>query len=218
MTNFDADELRIKAHQLFTDELAREISAALPPTPAVPNAPQRIPFGMKPQSVGTLFFGNALYNSLGTGKFEGDIVVKWNGPDEFIFEPDPDEPFAYITAAGDRIEPRRMDTDGGSIPVLIRGLKKYSPWGYAPAFIIHDWIFTAHKCGVQPDDKWSFTQAADIMAEAIKTLMEDGYLNVDGLTIKVPKAEDTLLLMHLAVKTPLAKGRWDDIGSVVCRR
>ena len=110
-----------------------------------------------------------------------------------------------------------MDTDGGSIPRILRAYKKASAWYYGPAFIIHDWIFVAFKCGIKPDNSIGFEESADIMAEVMKTLTEVGFTNAYGKLQKFPKAEDTIYAMHRAVTSGTAKKLWNDKDSVSCR-
>ena len=56
------------------------------------------------------------------------------------------------------------------------------------------------------------------MAEAIKTLMVDGFTDYDGNEIILGKAEDTLYLMHTAVTTSIARNLYADKSTVACRR
>ena len=100
---------------------------------------------------------------------------------------------------------------------MLHSIGSFTPWTYGPAFIIHDWIFVAHKCNQKPYNEISFEGAADIMAEAIKTLMEVGFTNSDGQTQKLSMAEDTLYLMHLTVTSHVAQDVWNDIQNVKCR-
>src|SRR5690349_10192173 len=81
------------------------------------------------------------------GTLEGKLEVEWIGPDEFIFHPDPRTPLKFTRSNGEVIQPGEMYTDGGSIPYAMRIFRSFSPWGYAPAFIVHDWLFDAHHCG-----------------------------------------------------------------------
>jgi enamine deaminase RidA (YjgF/YER057c/UK114 family) len=159
---------------------------------------------------------DGFYAALDTGSFTGLPTVRWNAMDDFRFIADPAAPFAYTTGRGRRIEPRLMETDGGSIPRILRGFKKLSPWGYAPAFIIHDWIFTAHQCGLEPDNDLAFSDSARILAEAMKTLMEAGYRNFDGRLAKLEKSAAALYLIYLAVDSFIARKRWNHPKSVIC--
>lgn len=213
------------ADELFAPELAEEVksrvdaaSAALLP----PHGPARHGHPQV-ESIATAFLGDALYEHLGAGTFSGRPIVEWNGYDlvarrpTFVLRPNPEAPFRYTTAAGRVIEPRLMDTDGGTIPLALHGIGKFSPWGYAPAYIIHDWLFVAHKCALPPDDDITFEQSADILGEAIKTLTVSGYATVDGAKRFFPKDEDTLYLIHTAVGSSIARRMWDDLVSAVCR-
>lgn len=171
---------------------------------------------MKVLSWKTGFASDAFYSKVQNGRFSGRLSVTWDGMDEFVFLPDPASPLTFVRHDGAEIIPRKMYTDGGSIPRLLRGAKKYSSWGYAPAFIVHDWLFTAKKCKHSTDVDWQFPETAWVMAEAIKTLMEVGYINFKGEVKKIEKSEDTLFLMFLAVSSPIAKRLWDDDTSVTC--
>lgn len=210
------DELQASASHMFSDALSAEIQAKIErdATEAAPAARTR--GGITPESAATLFLGDRLYKKLGQGKFSGRLALVWNGMDSFIFVPDPSFPFTYTTSGGRVIKPRVMETDGGSIPRILRGLKKFSSWGYAPAFIIHDWLFVAKKCQAAPDNDWEFAETAGVMAEAMKTLMEAGYQSYRGETFKLEKAEDTLYLMYQAVSSSIAQNLWDDDTSVQC--
>ncbi|MHA3115269.1 DUF1353 domain-containing protein [Acinetobacter sp. ANC 4635] len=172
--------------------------------------------GVVPYSLFTVFLSDNFYADLGVGRFTGRLMVCWNGMDEFVFIPDNSHPFSYTSSDGRTITPKLMYTDGGSIPRVLRGLSKFSSWGYAPAFIIHDWLFAAHKCKYAPDTDWDLQSSALILAEAIKTLMEVGYENYEGHQVKLEKGEDTLYLIYLAVKSFIAQDIWDDKKSISC--
>ena len=115
---------------------------------------------------------NVLYERTQVGKFEGSLDVRWIKPDRFIYIPDKDDPLRFSTSDKKRIEPGRMFTDGGSIPRLFWSVPGYSPWGYAPSYIIHDWLFEAHHCNISEYKDISFDDSARLLAEGIKTLME----------------------------------------------
>ncbi|MFW2440396.1 MAG: hypothetical protein ACN4GR_13615 [Arenicellales bacterium] len=93
-----------------------------------------------------------------------------------------------------------MYTDGGSIPRIFWSVPGYSPWGIAPAYIIHDWLFVAHHCGIPDYKSVTFTESSRFMGESIKTLME---------TTRVPKDESLFFNIVAAVKTPIARSLWD---------
>lgn len=213
------EALKTKASEQFIDGLAASIAEqiegdALAHAKLLPSAVTR--GEVVPHSLATLFLADRFYEKLKPGKFSGRLSVLWNGMDSFIFLPGADLPFTYTTSSGRIITPRVMETDGGSIPRILRGLKKYSSWGYAPAFILHDWLFAAHRCRYQPDTDWTVQQAAELMGEAMKTLMEVGYTNFEGTQVRLSKAEDTLYLMYQAVNSFIAEDLWLDDTNVKC--
>lgn len=156
----------------------------------------------------TFYLADRFYDKLPTGRFKGQIHVQWEGMDTFTFHTSEDKPFSYTTADGRKIQPKTMVTDGGSIPKLFQVFKKFSSWGYAPAFIIHDWLFVAQEIKDETDLDWTFEQSALVMAEAMKTLMEEGIENNKGKINKLDKSKDVLYLMYLAVSSFIAKKSW----------
>ena len=143
----------------------------------------------------------AKYSTVRAGKFGGRMKIEWVGPDEFIFRPDAQRPFHFTRADGVTITPQAMFTDGGSIPRPLWAVRGYSPWGYGPAFIIHDWLFVAHKWGLPDAAGHTVNSAADVMSEGIKTIMEDD---------PSLKNEFHLYSMDHAVRSPVAATYWDD--------
>jgi len=144
--------------------------------------------------------GHDVYLSTGSGKFEGDLDIRWVKPDRFLFIPNPAHPFRFTTSGNLVITPEKMVTDGGSIPREFWAVKDYSPWRYGPAFVIHDWLFEAHHCKTAGYEKLSFNQSATILAESIKTLMESHV---------APRDELALWTIFEAVSTPKARAIWD---------
>lgn len=142
----------------------------------------------------------ASYEDFHVGSLKGKLVVQWWEPDKFVFLPDKDDPLTFKRSDGETITPGRMFTDGGSIPRPLWIFRQYSPWGYAPAFIVHDWLFHMKQCGLPGNDKYNYEIAATVMAEVMKTMME---------TKKVDVAKLTLLAMYEAVDSNVAKTYWD---------
>jgi Protein of unknown function (DUF1353) len=142
----------------------------------------------------------ASYTNFKSGTLKGKLIVQWQEPDKFIFLPDKTNPLTFERSNGDIITPGRMITDGGSIPRPLWILRSYSPWGYAPAFIIHDWLFVMKHCAIAGHVNYDHKVAAQIMAETMKTMMEKN---------KVPQDKLTLLSMHAAVSSDIAKKHWD---------
>jgi hypothetical protein len=216
-----SEALKELAFEQYIDGLAQAIGEQI--DTELQTMAERLPSAKKRGSVATyslttLFLADSFYRKTGVGKFSGRLVVIWNGMDSFVFSPDPSQPFNYTTSEGRIIEPKLMHTDGGSVPRILRGLKKFSSWGYAPAFIVHDWLFTAKKCQYGPDRDFTFLESAQIMAEAIKTLMEVGFTDFNGNNIKLEKAEDTMYLMYLAISSFIAEDVWEDESTVICMR
>lgn len=140
------------------------------------------------------------YRETPDGKFSGALDVRWIENDFFLFLPNKDKPFTFARANGKSIQPGAMYTDGGSIPQVLWGVKGYSPWGYAPAYIVHDWLFEAHHCGYAPDNQYTFADSVSVIAEGLKAVMEKNtgtrnYFVFDSVVV--------------AVGSPIAKGLWD---------
>jgi hypothetical protein len=143
----------------------------------------------------------ASYDDFPVGTLKGKLIVQWWEPDKFIFLPDKDNPLTFVRSNGTAISPGRMFTDGGSIPRMLWVFRNYSPWGYAPAFIVHDWLFEMKHCGMPGNENYDHHIAATVMAEVVRTMME---------TKKVDVAKLTLLSMYEAVDSRIAQGYWDN--------
>jgi len=86
-----------------------------------------------------------------------------------IFLQDPDNPFYYETANGERIiPPDRMVTDLGSIPRLFHII--ISVIGFACCYIIHDFLCVARKIEGEPTTR---KRVDYILGESIFTLTKD---------------------------------------------
>lgn len=164
---------------------------------------------MTPRILTALFLALALpgcatlrYDSIaeGTG-YHGKIRVEWIDPDLFRFIPDPDAPFTVTRPGKPDIVPGTFETDGGSVPYPLRAFPAYSPWGYAPAFIAHDWLFEAHHCGLPGYDGYTLDDAADVMSELVKAMMQ-----TDPAT---PPDRLVLYTMDVAVRSDVARRMWD---------
>lgn len=140
------------------------------------------------------------YCETSKGKFEGVLDVRWVKNDYFLFIPSKDEPFTFIRDDGTKIQPGPMYTDGGSIPRFLWGIEGYSPWGYAPAYIVHDWLFVAQHCGYEPDNKYNFDDSVMVMAESLKAVMEA------SPEVRNYFVFDTVVA---AISSPIAKRLWE---------
>ena len=128
--------------------------------------------------------GHVDYENAPAGKFSGSLFVMWIddggalGDGTFVYVPHPDQPQKFTrTAQGSvrTIKPQMMYTDGGSIPRIAQVFQGFNPWGYAPAYIVHDWLFVARQCNTDglantAEEKVAnvtFQESAEIIAEAI---------------------------------------------------
>jgi hypothetical protein len=135
------------------------------------------------------------------GTLTGSLTIRWYRPDLFVYTPDPAAPLRFTRSTGEIVQPLEMYTDGGSIPRLLWVFRNYSPWGYGPAFVIHDWLFHLHNCQLQGYPAYSLTDAAKVMSEVMKTLMrQPGFDYGSALS---------MYLMYLAVRSPPAQRAWD---------
>lgn len=109
---------------------------------------------------------------------KGKWSIYWHKEKGFTYTPDKDTPLIFIRNTKDCSEtdkqivrPKDMYTDGGSIPKLLCVFKQYDPWHYAPAYMMHDWVFEVNHCE-HSQDKYTFKDSADIMAESLKATIE----------------------------------------------
>lgn len=143
------------------------------------------------------------YARVPKGTVGGRLTIEWVGADKFIYRPDAQKPFYFKRANGEVIQPKAMYTDGGSIPRPLWALRGYSPWGFGPAFIAHDWLFDAHHCNLPEAKPHTVFTAADVLAEVMKTLMEAD-------NAQVMKSPSLLYTIDGAVRTPIAQKLWNE--------
>lgn len=143
------------------------------------------------------------YDRTSEGKsLNGTIVVEWQAPDEWLYTPKEGDPLTFVREDGTVIRPGKMFTDGGSIPRPLWALKNFSPWGYGPAFVVHDWLFHMQDCQLEGWSDWTLEEAALVMSEVMKTMMEDPTFNYGD--------KATVYLMYKAVKSDFARAAWTD--------
>ncbi len=116
----------------------------------------------------------------GHGKIIGNPTVDWVKPNQFLYYQSKNRKFAFRRCNGELIVPQSLKTDGGSIPSFLWAREGYSPWTYAPAYLIHDWLYEAHRRGLPGGIARDGTplyydklKSDWIMAEVIKSQMED---------------------------------------------
>ncbi|MHA6263487.1 hypothetical protein ACXYMO_09805 [Arenibacterium sp. CAU 1754] len=157
------------------------------------------------------------YDAAPEGDFAGSLLVMWVddgndlGSGRFVFVPSRTRPLTFTRRASGgsitTIAPDMMYTDGGSIPRQAQLFSGFSPWGYAPAYMVHDWIFVARHClndGTPTDDmrkfeKMTFQESAEVIAEAIKTLTLSG---------RVKEHEIASHVISGIVSGPISYQRW----------
>jgi len=142
------------------------------------------------------------YDQTNTGQLKGTLQIRWLSQDTFLFVPDTADPLTFTRSDGTVIQPGPMFTDGGSIPTALRAIKAYSPWGYAPAFIVHDWLFVMKQCKLDGYQNYDLDKAATVMAEALKTLMEKPEFGGPQKLVHYS--------MYEAVRSSTAKDYWDN--------
>ncbi len=151
-------------------------------------------------TIGSLGCASKPYRNTMEGKFYGAVDVRWLMNDYFVFIPNKDKPLQFKRASGEVIKPGVMYTDGGSVPRFLWGIKGYSPWGYAPAYLIHDWLYEAQHCNYKPDNKYNFNESIDILQESLKAIMET------NIEVRDYFVFDTI---SAAVASPIAKRLWE---------
>ena len=186
------------AKEIFSNEVAEEVIKTIEREENKTTVNKSILF---------LNFDKRFYNKLEIGEFKGNISLTWVDKDIFLFDDNSSNSFQYITSKNQIIKPKQMLTDGGSIPKFLQIFKKFSPWNYTPAYLIHDWLFIAHKYGDK--NEITFKESAWIMAECIKTLMEKGFINSQNKLIEYEKNEAILYILYLGVSSFIAKNIWE---------
>jgi len=141
------------------------------------------------------------YDKVSTGKIIGQPYVMWQEPNQFELDNQVNKLFAFQRFNGEIICPHPIKTDGGSIPRTLWNRKGFSPWTYAPGYLIHDWLYEANRrkvsAGISRDGKplyYDKEKADWILAEVIKTQMEG-----KQKSYKDPSPA-RLLTIHWAVK------------------
>lgn len=172
---------------------------------------------------GNLNYGEVSPNSV----IDGRLFVMWvgegspsSGDGQFVFVPNPSDPLQISRfdnqgrQVGPSIQPEMMYTDGGSIPRIATVFNGFSPWGYAPAYMIHDWLFIANHCVLdgmatpeqQKIEGMQFETSAVIIAEAIKALQVSG---------QVAGNDVAAATISSAVAGPISRFLWQREGA--CR-
>ncbi len=161
------------------------------------------------------------YDAAPEGEFRGSLFVMWigeggdRGDGAFVFVPNPRDPLTFIRGEDGpykEIQPEMMYTDGGSIPKAAQWFNGFSPWGYAPAYMVHDWLFIAARCNLdgeatEEEQKFigmAFEESAVIMAETIKTLIASGRVSANDVAPSV---------ISSTVAGPVSRELWTKQGA-----
>ncbi len=170
--------------------------------------------------------GHVDYDAAPAGRFRGSVIVAWVGETQaglgdgrFVFVPSSD-PLVFERGrpgSAPVIRPQMMYTDGGSIPQVAQAFRGLSPWGYAPAYMVHDWLFVARKClndGQATEqektiESMEFPESAEVAAEAIRTLIAEGRVAPDDVA---PRA------IASAVAGPISRALWNETGACAAQR
>jgi hypothetical protein len=164
------------------------------------------------------------------GRVSGYLMVFWDGYDNFIYYPYYADPLTYTLPKGlaqragyDTIRPGAMFTDGGSIPQAVRNWTGLSPWGYGPAYIVHDWLFIARHCNktgqtgrfderdrkeARKVESVDFQLSADVLAAVIQALVAQD---------KVPKHDFAPKAIYTAVDSGIARNLWNSDDPDGCK-
>ncbi|MDK3019617.1 hypothetical protein [Pseudodonghicola flavimaris] len=167
------------------------------------------------------------YDALPEGEIKGTVFVMWvgegsatEGAGKFVYVPNPRDPLRLVRGDGavpKEIRPEMIYTDGGSIPRAGQMFNGFSPWGYAPAYMIHDWLFVARHC--LTDDTptqaeraiadMEFKESAEIIGEAIQALIASGQVAANDVAPQVIAG---------AVAGPISYSRWRAEGACTADR
>lgn len=164
--------------------------------------------------------GNVKYEDTQKGELNGSLFVMWVGEGDdfygdgrFLFVPDPNDPLYFRSKKdGLKVQPGMLYTDGGSIPRPVQMFKGFSPWGYGPAYIIHDWLFVLRHCETDGTPKpgqenlkgISFERSAELLGETIRTLVETGRVDSDDVAPAVITG---------TVSGPISRAAWSRKGA-----
>ena len=154
-----------------------------------------------------------IHNDIPDGDLGGTVSVDWIAEDLFVYRPSNDPLWfqpSFLIKTNQRIQPTTVITDGGSIPRFFWNLPGLSPWALGPAYVIHDYIFTVHRCGWHDPvaSQITFEQSALVLAEIGKALLDRKLVKHDALDAIV-----------WGVRTQYARNLWDTpLGQKECER
>jgi len=182
-------------------------------------------------------------STLKKGEFKGSLFVMWvgeggsSGDGQFVFVPAPGAPLTFHRtdprSKVTTITPGMMYTDGGSIPRIGQIFEGFNPWGYAPAYMVHDWVFRARQCLNDGSDQpeylaiadMDFNDSAYMMGEAIRTLIDSGKVKKNEIAphviTNVVKGQTSRNLWNLhgeCENNQVSKKHRDEVNAALARR
>jgi hypothetical protein len=133
--------------------------------------------------------GTWIHDDIPDGDLGGTVSVDWTSEDLFVYRPGKDPLWfkpSFLMNTNQRIQPTAVVTDGGSIPRFFWNIPGLSPWALGPAYVIHDYIFTVHRCGWNDAadavaSQITFDQSALVLAEIGKALLDRKLVQHDAL-------------------------------------
>ena len=151
-------------------------------------------------AVALALLGATVAEPAGAGTFSGRLELQAERGNRFIYIPDKDSPFTFVTSNNEVIAPQSMYTNGGSIPPVLWLAPGLSPWTYGPAFVLHDWLFRQHHCHYAGYERVSFEDSARILTEAMDTLEHLGL---------VPRNPRAVAIITRGAHSRVARVVWD---------
>jgi hypothetical protein len=144
------------------------------------------------------------YGRVPVGEFASYPILQWTGPQFFRVVGGG----SFRTADGQLIDPCGCRTNGGSIPHVLRGLPGLDPHDYTPAYVLHDYAFSRRHDKPFVD----FLGAGNLLASAIKTLVQSGIRDSSGHVTPLPSPLDRpelIWMIYEAVTSWHARLLWD---------
>lgn len=160
------------------------------------------------------------FDDLDAGEFSGSVIVLWldgglseqGGDGRFVYIPTPGDELRFTRPDGTEFTPGVIRTDGASIPRAAQVFKGYNPWGYAPAYVLHDWLFVARRCltdgQARSEEKivetLDFIDSAKILGEAMKALKKQNKIRKEDFA--------SAQVISAAVAGPISRRLWEQDG------
>jgi hypothetical protein len=138
------------------------------------------------------------------GTFDRDRHLTPRGGMDYLYTPDANDPLRFIRSTGEKIQPGRMITDGGSVPRPAWVIPDINPWTYIKAYLVHDWDFSRHHCEATYGRDFELVNLT--LGEGIYTLMRTGEVNTDWRKVE---------LVYEAVSSFVGQGVWDRMWTLM---